>query len=392
MTYSRLHNTTPEESRRGECMKGSVHNFKGSWYVRWYDATSKRDVKIYRYKGEKIYSQKTAQKLLSVMQSDHENGTFYIEKYTNDGFSEIVPFFQQWIDTSKDSLSPATIKGYRSYLKNHIGPFFKERPLMSLPDIQLDVLKQLKSGLVNSNGEPLSPKMRLNVMNFLHVLLDSAWRSRRIASVPPFPQKKDYQLEKKPIQWLPSERQMAVLEKIPDIHKPIFYWLKYHLRRPAEACALHKIDFQDGVFTVHRSISAKQLTGKTKTGEIHITPCHPDFIQFIQMEAEKKILSPFFFANPQAVSPGKRYTGKAMNQIWHAACNLAGESIGLYAGLKHSSCSQYINEVGLSESELQVITDHANLASVRPYAKTEVKRKLELMTRIAFENKERNVK
>ena len=57
----------------------------------------------------------------------------------------------------------------------------------------------------------------------------------------------------------------------------------------------------------------------------------------------------------------------------------AGEDIDLYSGLKHSSCSQFVNEKGLSESELQMITDHARLESVRRYAKTEVKRKKELL-------------
>lgn len=58
-----------------------------------------------------------------------------------------------------------------------------------------------------------------------------------------------------------------------------------------------------------------------------------------------------------------------------------GENIDLYSGLKHSSCSQYVNEKGLSISELQIITDHARLDSVRKYAKIEVARKRALMER-----------
>jgi hypothetical protein len=53
----------------------------------------------------------------------------------------------------------------------------------------------------------------------------------------------------------------------------------------------------------------------------------------------------------------------------------------MYAGLKHSSCCQYINEKGLSMSDLQTITDHARLDSVKRYAKTELDRKRELMER-----------
>ena len=98
------------------------------------------------------------------------------------------------------------------------------------------------------------------------------------------------------------------------------------------------------------------------------------------------------FCNPTARKIGQRYTNKALNLIWHKACEKAGEDIDLYSGLKHSSCSQHINEKGLSESELQIITDHANIKSVRHYAKTEIKRKKELMMKNIFELKRKTAK
>jgi hypothetical protein len=61
----------------------------------------------------------------------------------------------------------------------------------------------------------------------------------------------------------------------------------------------------------------------------------------------------------------------------------------MYAGLKHSSCCQYINEKGLSMSDLQAITDHARLDSVKRYAKTEHARKRELMERKVIRLEER---
>ncbi|MBT4200554.1 hypothetical protein, partial [Desulfobacula sp.] len=76
---------------------------------------------------------------------------------------------------------------------------------------------------------------------------------------------------------------------------------------------------------------------------------------------------------------GKRYTNESLNTIWKDACKKAGENIDMYSGLKHSSCSQFINEQGMALSDLQTITDHARLDSVNKYAKTEVARKRELM-------------
>lgn len=64
-----------------------------------------------------------------------------------------------------------------------------------------------------------------------------------------------------------------------------------------------------------------------------------------------------------------------MNKLWNKACAEVGEDIKMYPSLKHSSCSQYINEVGMALSDLQGITDHAKIESLQKYAKTELARK-----------------
>ena len=172
---------------------------------------------------------------------------------------------------------------------------------------------------------------------------------------------------------------------IPEIHQPPFWWLKYHLRRPSEAMALFKEGYDShlNAFIIRRTISARQLINRTKTGVEHIIPCHSQFEPLMRALRDRptKYLSPFLFTCPSSRHEGKRYTHSIMAKLWKDACKRAGERILMYAGLKHSSCCQYINEKGLSMSELQTITDHARLESVKRYAKTEIARKRELMER-----------
>lgn len=362
-------------------MSGKVGKRKNAknFYVAWYDKKTKKTIRIYRYKGERMYHESIANKLLAVMQAAIENGIFVLERYTKKGWTDVIPFIDEWLEKSKFSLSPATYKGYKSYVKKHIKPYFKVNHHLSLHDIQLDVLTHFKNEL------PLQPKGKINVMYCLHTILDYAKRARRIMVMPSFPKKREYQLEPKKIKWLPENRQLHILEQIPEEHQPIFYFLKYHLRRPAEAMALKREDYENGVFTICRSISARKLVNKTKTGEIHIIPCHPDFEPFIDLEIKKTNISEFFFTCLSSRNKGKRYSHEILNRIWKQACKKAKEDIDLYSGLKHSSCSQYINEKGLSESELQIITDHARIESVRSYAKTEIKRKKELMIKNIYQ-------
>ena len=58
---------------------------------------------------------------------------------------------------------------------------------------------------------------------------------------------------------------------------------------------------------------------------------------------------------------------------------MSPQSIRLYAGLKHSSCSQCINEKGMSVHDVKVLTPHSCLEPVYKYAKTEVSRIRQLM-------------
>jgi hypothetical protein len=44
----------------------------------------------------------------------------------------------------------------------------------------------------------------------------------------------------------------------------------------------------------------------------------------------------------------------------------------MYSGLKHSSCSQYINEKHYSLDQVQMMTDHARRESVKRYASVQV--------------------
>jgi hypothetical protein len=113
---------------------------------------------------------------------------------------------------------------------------------------------------------------------------------------------------------------------------------------------------------MRRAISARKMVESTKTDFEHVIPYHPNFIEVIKA-MRKKSVGGHIFKNEKARRGSKRYTNESLNIIWEKACKSVGESIDLYSGLKHSSCSQYINERGLSISDLKV---HLCSAPLRP--------------------------
>jgi len=313
-----------------------------------------------------------AEKLRAQIQGDVERGVFQLEKYLSQQ-TDVVPYLNEWLQDIEGTVAPGTWCNYRSCVRNHIIPFF-EKNTVCLHEIQHDVLMRLLKSI------DLQPKGKYNVMMCLHACLDYAWRSRRIEVVPPFPKKSVYQLVDPVIHWIPEDRQMNIINAIPEEHRPIFLWLKYHMRRPAEAMTLRREDYdpQAGVFTIQRGISANQEVHHTKTRQVHYIPCHSEFKTILDAMPVKYPFSPYLFTCDEAENTHKRYTRNVMGRIWKEACKAAGESISLYSGLKHSTVTQYLH-AGYSFEELRVLTDHASVESTKKYASLQMAQKKALM-------------
>ncbi|MCG6536237.1 MAG: tyrosine-type recombinase/integrase [Syntrophales bacterium LBB04] len=362
-------------------MKGSIqqHSKYKYFYIAWSEKGTLHTIS--RYKGflcrdgeiPGMTGKEMAARLLSLMRADVENGPFRIEKWKQETPSDIIPYLGKWLDEDGKSLSPATHKDYENSIKNHLIPWFKKNPYQ-LHELQYDVLCRLLND-INRTG-----KGKKNVIYCLRRCLVHAFKSNRIPAMPLFPEEKKYNIVDPIIKWLPEERQIKVIKAIPEVHQPIFWFLKYHLRRPSEAMALHRIDYdkQQDAFLIRRTFSNKQLVQYTKTKKIHIIPCHSEFKKIMQ-KMPVRIDSQFFFVNPYGKLAGKHYALATMEDIWNQACKKAGEAIDMYSGLKHSSCSQYINEKHYSLDQVQMMTDHARRESVKKYASVQLDEKRRLL-------------
>jgi len=356
-------------------MKGSI-GFDRKWgrfYVSWYHRPHRKTYKIYYYKGIVCETKGIGQKLLSAMQAREEMGIFRIEEFIGTEPSDVVPFLYEWLGIVRSTLKPNTYRAYLSRIENHLSPFFRANPYQ-LKEIQYDVILKF---LNSESMQRVSGSTRKSVMIVLSAALGFAWRSQKILTIPPFPKRKQFQIIQKPIRWLPEMRQIAIIVAVPIEHQPIYWWMKYHFRRPSEACALLKKDFTGHSFILRHNISGGQLVESLKTGDFDEIPMHREFKPWL--EKMWKFPGPFFFCNPKALNKEKRYTWDCLSTYWHKACQQVGEKINLYNGMKHSSCSQALNEKGLNTAEVQLITGHKSMDSVHQYTKVEMATRKALM-------------
>ncbi len=238
-----LRTMKPSFINGGFCMTGSIqkHSKYNYYYVAWFDKG--KVVTISRYKGylcrdgeiAGMTGKAMADRLLSLMRADVENGTFRIAKWKGETASDIVPYLWKWLEEDTETLTPATQKDYKNSIKNHLIPWFEKNPYQ-LHELQYDVLCRLLND-INRTG-----KGKKNVIYCLRRCLVHAFKSNRISVMPLFPEEKKYNIVDPIIKWLPEERQIKVIKAIPEEHQPIFWWLKYLLSRPSEAMALHRID------------------------------------------------------------------------------------------------------------------------------------------------------
>jgi len=391
--FCKIHtyDTSPSEATAqggGEiCMKGSIHLRTDTrhpwWFVKWYHDGEFKRISWYKRKRmyqthpdkDRDYGYELARKLRSEMQADVERGVFRIEKYKGIQYTDVIPFFRNWLRTKKKK-KPATYKGYKSYLDNWIEPFFEENPVM-LHEIQLDTLDQFLD-FINLTG-----KGKLNVMMCFHTFLDYCWRSKRIPEMPPFPKLEDYGIVKPILDYLTPKEQQAVYDHIPEPQIYPFLWLSYHYRRPGEVCALYKTDYNpiNNSFTVRRAISARELVESTKTSQVHYIPCKAEFTSIARKLINQNLDSPFMFVNPRARKDGRRYTLESLRNVWYKACDDADiRRIWPYRGTKHTTCMSFLEGGGTIE-ELQMLTDHKDKRSLDHYAEVTLQHKRALMER-----------
>ena len=357
----------PSKTQEGVLsVKGKIHYRadRGYYYVSWY--VGKKQYKVSRYKGFLCRAPEMAERLLHDMRSDHEDGTFRIAKYTQEKPEEVVTYLWNWLDLVSPGLSPGTIKDYRNSIKNHLGPFFRGKNI-ELHEISKSILMQLKSNIKRED------KGKKNVMGCLHACLAFACEDEKISRIPPFPK---IETVNRPRKYILEDEQDKIINAIPLEYQPIFWFLKYHGRRPSEARALQwpDVDRRRGLFVIKRAFSNEKLWITTKEKKWHIIPIVSDFEPWLN-KLQENVSSVFVFVRPD----GKYYHKSDLNRIWNRACEKVGSEIGLYPGTKHSLGHRMINEWGLSLEEVREAFDHASIESTQHYADYDILRRKQFL-------------
>jgi integrase len=328
-------------------MSGSCHYNEGSkrWFISLY--WQGKRYKIWKYNGEPLWAEKTAQKLVSRIRTEIDDGTFLVKAYLPDSPVSLKEISKAWFSVL--SVTPATKKFYEKAISHSIKYFGEDQDIRKFHHSQLQTFY---------NDLHLTIKGKYHVLNTLKTMLRFAYQDEIIKKVPPFP--KLPQAQKDEIKYLTYEEQEKVLSLIKD--REIFELAMIYGLRIGEICALQKDCITETEIIISRAVSNGKLEDNTKTKKTRrygITPRAREILDSLP-----KQFSPYVFVRPD----GKPFTWKALTKRWRTATKKAGIAINLYNGIRHSLGCQLMDE----NIEMEMVRDilgHSSTNTTRMYAK-----------------------
>jgi len=308
--------------------------------------------------GRPFRSYYEAEEVLQQIRKEVFERTFELANYLP---SEIEGFrgkrqLEKWLVTKED-LAPTTYKSVRQHINEYLEPYFGSLDMRKLNTAHVeDFMAQLPS--------KLKPKTVKNIMASLGSFARWLQRRNTIVMLPTFPTVK---VPDPVITWITKQKQLEILEAIPEKFRPIFKFMMYHPLRSGEVRALKVKDFDLDHRVVHvcRAFSAGELRTR-KNGRDYYLPLSETFDAGI---LEAKHPEAWVFTTPT----GKPWSKEYLPKVWQESLESTGlPHIALKNATRHSVASQAINRGVRAEVVSRILGHSAVGVTLERYARLEV--------------------
>lgn len=262
-------------------------------------------------------------------------------------------------EADKGQLSWSYINPLKGHYRNYITPFFKGKDIR---DIRTVDIKEFYRHL----PDRLSPKTHKNILNALENLFNTLVVDEVLDKKPIFPK---ISVPEPAIKWCSREVQDSILNKIPDKHRFIFFFLTRQGLRPAEATAIKwsDIDLGNGILTVQRTMSNRKIVERTKTKNVRPRLIHPDVLDILK-SVPRGLPNVYLFINPNS---GKPYLTDTLQRLWKEATKAVGVDIELYQATRHSVASMAASS-GVSIAIIKEVLGHTDIRTTQKYSHVNV--------------------
>ena len=189
----------------------------------------------------------------------------------------------------------------------------------------------------------LAPSYLKSVLAELKHIFIEALNREDIARIPKMPTIK---VVKPKIVWMYPEQQEAVIEAMPEVHRPLFRFMMLYGVRRGEACGLcwdmvdrtPRENFPYGTVTIARTRWVKDLKDRTKGGRARVLPIFEEFAAYLDSIPHGIGKTPVFkYHRAQEARSCEFYNSSTVTRIWKMALRKAGlPHIPRKNGTRHS--------------------------------------------------------
>jgi integrase len=318
-------------------------------------------LKIYSDRdGHPLDSYRRAQRLIEAMRHEIDEKRFDPQSYVK---SRLRTYrFGQYLDlwlseherrVGQGRVAPSYLKLLKSYARTHFLPFFKE---MDIREIRSADIKIFADSLPE-----LSLKSQSNILGTLRKIFNDAFEDGYVKEIPKVPKVDEPEIYRS---WLDEETQDAILEKIPEWHRPIILFMMRQGVRPGATRALQwrDIDLTNGTVVIRRAFSLNVCREFTKTKHIRVLPLDPDVRDVLLSLPTPMDDRDFVFKYKR-----RPYSESMARKVWNRATEKLGIKITLYEGTRHSVASQAVNR-GVDHRIVGKFLGHQNPKQTERYA------------------------
>lgn len=317
--------------------------------------------KTYRFwhdKDGKPYSYIEASKTLHTINQKIHDHRFNPKDYLTATIKEMrfSASFGKWINNkTKEAedgrFSFETLRAYRSYYKNHFKPLYSQ----DIREIRKHNLKKLL--------DELPVALSLNFKKRLFECLHSFWgwliNEEILTVMPGFPEiiGDDSKIRRA----ISYEEQILAINRLPEKHRDIFWFMRETGVRIGEACAVQvgDLDMVPGRVMIQRTVSGPRVVETTKQRKKQTVPLSKMAQTVVTRKRKDKLPAAFLFTNPFT---RKRYSTEFLRKLWRAH---SGIDVTLYESMRHSTISDWAKYA--TAYETQMLARHTDQRTTQKY-------------------------